>query len=514
MSLYLSLLSIFLSFFSTCIMSYLALGIEITFWVAPIISLAVVIVFLHLLRAKNIQDNAVIILSAGSIGGIVGLSFGFSWPTLYYLHKNIFLSWAQFPALFAIMIGLLIIAAGCLALLLTYSLQQYFKLYNEATFPTVTFVASMIYSSENSGFAGMVIGLAMSFIWSGIALFFRTSLHGFWLLQVHTIPTLISMGFVAGHLIAKPLCIGMGLRFVSLFGLKRYFWKGAQDVDFMLTFTLGMLFALICLSIVVLLKRALRLMQVSKYHTAFLSCFLFGHMRTIVFTMITVCLCYLVFQSWHIDFLQTLYILVSASIATVIVAYIFGEVGVLDLPNFGSFIVVPFLYLFSVSSESALIAFVFCTVSMGLVVTLLFSWKLSVSSGVSYSRLLRYQILGFVVAVISIGFLIWWYITFFKLGYRPLFSEQAMLQERFMTLVVHDYSIWLLGFFTGAVLYFVVADLSIVIAGCMMSFSVIGWLVVAGILANFIQKRERFYPVCFGVYASHAIWLFIQALLL
>lgn len=513
---YLLLLSVFLSFFSTSIMSCLALGIEITFWVAPIVSLAVIVLFLQMIiRTKNIQDDATIIFSAGAIGGMVGLSVCFSWPTLYFLHKNVFLSWIEFPLMFSAMIGLLIIAAGSLALLLAHGLRQYFTRYESAKFPTVDLVKAMIYPNDESSFAAMVVGLLASFAWSCIAVLFRASLKGFWLLQAHTAPTLISMGFVAGHLISWPLFIGMGLRFVTLFGLRDYVWPEITEDDFMLTFSLGVLLSLICLSVYALVKKTLYwLYNQNQKLNLFSLRFFFKNMRMAIFAIFTIVVCLMAFQSWHITFLQALYLLFSVSIATTIIAYVFAEVGVLDLPNFGSFIVVPFFYFFSVSAESALIAFVFCTICMGMVVTLLFSWRLSVLTSISYERLLRYQLLGFVVAVISIGMLIWWYVTFLKLGDKSLFSDQALLQERFITLTIQGNGILLLGFLSGTVLYLLVADVSIVIAGCMMSFSVVMWLVAAGFLAKFIKNRERFYPVCFGMYASHAIWLFIQSLLL
>ena len=509
------LFSIILSFVSTCLMSYLALGIEVTFWVAPICSLIAVFIFLQLSQNKFAKEYSVIALAAGSIGGMIGLSIGFSWPTLYFLHKRIFLSWMESPVCFASMIGFLVAAAGFFAAILAYCLRQYLIIKGKLNFPTVSIVNSIIYQNRKLNIVMMSSGIAVSFIWSSIAILFRASLHGFLLLQIHTIPTLITMGFVAGHLIAKPLFIGMLLRFLALFGTRDNFFYDIEDDSFILTFALGMLFALIVLSVCMLLKNLLIWLYFnSKNLEKFKIVESFKNRYFWLFSMFVLLFCYFVLQYWNITLFQQCYILIALSFATMIVAYIFGQVGVLDLPNFGSFIIIPFFYLFSVSSEVSLIAFIFCTICMGLVINILFSWKLADLSKISFVRLVKYQTLGFIVAVVSIGFIIWWYATVLNLGSNPLFSEQSLLQERFITLAVYDYRIFLLGFFSSAILYFLFDDVSIIIAGCMMPFSVAVWLIFAGSLSYLVKNRIKYYPFCFGIYASHAIWLFVQALLL
>jgi hypothetical protein len=188
-SLILVLASIVLSFLSTCIMSYLAVSIEVTFWVAPIVSLAVIMIA----RQRWSKESAVILLAAGSLGEMIGLSLGFSWPTLYFLHKHIFLTWMEYPVLFAGMIALLVIAAGSLAGIIAYRLRPYLIQVRDLPFPTVRLVHDMIYQPRRVDNGMMTKGLLVSGLWSATALVFRKSLQGFWLLQIHTIPTLLSI---------------------------------------------------------------------------------------------------------------------------------------------------------------------------------------------------------------------------------------------------------------------------------------------------------------------------------
>lgn len=515
MSLLLVLLSIILSFFSTCVMSYLAVSIEVTFWVAPIVSLAMIMILLQVTRQKWSKEYAVMLLAAGSVGEMVGLGLGFSWPTLYFLHKNIFLTWMESPIAFAGMISLLVLAAGSLAGIVAYMLRPYLIKSKEVSFPTARLVHNLIYQTRQVDNRMMIKGLFVSGLWSATALFFRTALQGFWLLQVHAIPTLLSMGFVAGHLVAKPLLMGFITRLFVLYGLKGFLFSGIQSEGFVLTFALGMLLVVIGHSLIVLLRElyswmrghissmacSVILQYARKYYGWFLS----------VFALLMICA---VLHSWHMTLLQQCYLVIACSVACMIVAFIFAQVGVLDLPNFGSFVVVPLGYIFYVSSQVLLISFVFSTICLGLVINLLFSWKVADFAQVSFQKVLRYQILGFAVAAVSVGFIIWWYVSVLNFNVDTLFSSQALLQEKFITLAVYDLRVLLLGVLCAIALYFITADIAIIIAGCMMDFSVVGWLVFAGGVAYLVKGREKYYPFCFGIYASHAIWLFIQAILL
>ncbi|MBI2353174.1 hypothetical protein HYV11_02975 [Candidatus Dependentiae bacterium] len=501
-----------LALLSTCLMSYLALGVEITFWVAPIFSLVVVVLLLPFFKKGKFDEWPFFLIASGSVGGIVGMSVAFSWPTLYFLHKKIFLEWMQSTLFFATMISALVIAAGTFALAIVYVSKTYFFNDQNMKFPTVRLVDSMLqYDARSFRSKMMGKGILASLVWSAVGLLFR--LRGFLLLQIHTIPTLLGIGFVAGHMVTKPLFIGMVLRILLLFGVKEWNLKPIVLEDLILTFSLGMLFALILLSLFSFLKYIKSFVRNEVENIAFSE--IIKTLRNDFFSLVLI-LCAFIFCSvvlayWNITILQQLYIGGAVTIASLIVASIFGQMGVLDLSSFGSFIVVPIGYLFPISSESKLIAFMFCTLVMGLLITILFSWKLANLAKISFKHLFGYQFLGFFISAISIGFIVWWYMERLRLGQSPLFSAQSLLQERFITLSGYDHSIFLLGFLAAMVIHFFVKDVSIVIVGCMMQIPTVAWLVLAGIIAYFINDCQRYYPFCFGLYASHAIWLFIQA---
>lgn len=513
MSLLFVLLSTVLSFVSTCIMSFLAITVEVTFWVAPIVSLAMVII-LSQVRPIS-KEHMLSLLAAGSLGEMVGLSVGFSWPTLYFLHKDVFFAWMKAPVFFAGMVALLVFAAGGLAAIVAYALRPYLIDQKGAPFPTARLVYDLLYKVRQFNDQMILKGFLISGVWSFLALLFQKRLQTFWLLQVHAIPTFLSMGFVAGHVVVLPLFAGMLIRLFVLFCLNKIFFCDAQPESFVLTFALGMLFVVIGHSLIILLKKLyswVRNYMVIKTYSK-----IEQYVRTRynwIFVIVALLFCYFVLNYWHMTIWQQFYLVIACAIACMIVASIFASVGVLDLPNFGSFVVVPLGYLFYVSSQKLLIAFVFSTICLAVIVNLLFLWKLADFAQVSYEKFLKFQVLSFIVAAFSVGFIIWWYASVLNLNAQTVFSSQALLQEKFMTLAIYDWRIFILGFACALGLYFVIEDMAMVIAGCMMDFSVVGWLVLAGVIAYLVKDREKYYPFCFGIYASHAIWLFIQAILL
>ena len=165
-----------------------------------------------------------------------------------------------------------------------------------------------------------------------------------------------------------------------------------------------------------------------------------------------------------------------------------------------------------VDLASLLIAFIFVTICLALVIALLFSWRVADQLQIDQQKTTRYQALGFLTGLVSVGFVMWWYGYLIDFNTESLFSSQAFLQEQFLTLQHMDHRIFLVGFAYAALLHFFIEDVSLIIVGCMMEFSIVGWLILAGIISLCIKNRQNYYPFCFGVYAMHAVWLLVQAL--
>jgi len=515
MSFFLVFLSIILSFTSTCLMSYLAMAITIAPWVAPVFVMVLMILLLQVVNKEWFKHHVVVGIAAGSLGGMVGMCLGLTWPSLYFLHKETFLLWMQSPWKFAGTISLLVFAAGSFAFLIANFLRYHLIVECDLKFPMSRLVHDIVYvDNQRRGVMMMLNGLVVSSSWNIFTWIARVPFHAY-TSQLHTIPIFLSIGFVAGQLITIPLFIGLCSRIVALTFLKNDFFQMVKEQEFILTFSSGMLLGLVSIVVLSYLLKvfknktgiaggdlALLVSRVLK-HRLYLGCLFFS-----------VLLCCAVLYSWNVSWIQQLYVLISLFFLCSVVAFIVGEVGVVEVQSFVNFIILPFTYFFFVSSMSALVIIVFCTVCVGVVVDLFFSYKLAHLAKIPYMRILKYQLLGFFVAATCVGFILWWYIYVFKLGSTHLLAEQALSQEILITFANYNYKILAMGFAYVAVLSFFCKEILVIIGGIMMPVSMSFWLILAGGFSYFIKKREQFYPFWFGVYASHSLWMIIRVLML
>mgnify|MGYP003342599432 CR=1 FL=1 len=245
----LALSSLIVTLMTTMVMSYLAIGIEITFWVAPVVSLLFVLLMSFLLKNRFLAEDKFLLFSAASMGEMIGLSVGFSWPTLYFLHKKIFVDWMHTPYFLTKMIGALVLVAGVYAYVIAYFLYSRVMIdKQEYPFPTVSVAVDLLRYKSYELFM-MIRGVVASCLWAMGAMWYQSRLGEFGLLQMHTVPTLLSMGFMSGHMITKPLLIGMMSRLAVLIVVDDIYFASPASEHVMLTFALGMVMAVVVFSL-------------------------------------------------------------------------------------------------------------------------------------------------------------------------------------------------------------------------------------------------------------------------
>lgn len=511
MSLLLYVLTATLSFISTCIMSYIAMAIDIGPWVAPIVSIVFMLLLFQGIQKDWVQKNIVLGIAGGSVGGMVGMCVGLTWPTFYFLHGNTFASWIASPFKFAGMVGLLTLAAGCIAFLITFFLREHLIVEHKLRYPMSTLVHDIVYMDKKTKKSAMMAhSVAIASSWNIFTWIARLPLQHY-LVYLHAIPVFVSIGFIAGHTIAIPLLIGMLSRVVILMTVKETFFYFEKEETFLLTFASGMLFAVIVMSLYYLLRSLyVKTGKQTQLHFILLVK-RFAHSRIYVTALLlSLVLCSAVFTSWGIVWMQQFYILVALFFLCNVVAKIIGDVGVLDIQSFVSFIMLPLIYISHMHSLQALVTTVFCTICLGVVIDLMFSYKLAHLAKVDYQKILKFQIIGFIVAACSIGFVLWWYIKTFTLGSVNLSAQQALHQEAFITFGSYNYYVLTLGFMFGAILFMLYTEMLVVIGGFMMPVYMAFWLILAGAVSYLTSRPQKYYPFWFGVYASHALWMLIR----
>ncbi|MCX5924007.1 MAG: hypothetical protein NTZ68_01095 [Candidatus Dependentiae bacterium] len=490
-------------------MSYLAMSTQLGPWVAPVFVVVCMVLAMPLVSRSWFREHVIITIAAGSIGGMVGTCLGLTWPSFYFLHEDAFMQSMKSPMIFAGTISLFVLSAGAMAFLMAYTLKDHLIVEHKLPFPMSRLVHDIVYiDKEKSSQAMMKQGIVASTAWNIFLLVQRVWLHPY-ATQLHMAPMLISIGFVTGSMSAIPLLVGMVSRKVVLYGLRNNFFMQYSDKEFIIRFCSGILLVMFLFRLLALFKEHKHKIMSSDFFKLFIRLYKRVGFRLLFFLSIIGSV--LLLHTWNVSWLAQIYLLSSLLFLSYSAAYMVGVVGVVELGLFIWLIVLPIADIYTVTSTSVVAVSVFSMVCIGIVVDLMFSCKLAALSNIAYSRLLRYQVLGFMVAAISSGFIIWWYAHSFQLGSNSLMAQSS---EGFDWMIQHgkyNHRVVLCGMLFGLILRKVISEPFTVVGSMLMSVSITFWLVLAGAFSYFVKKDKKYYPFWFGVYASHALWMMILA---
>ena len=515
MQILLVVLSVFFSVLSAMMMSYLAMSTQLGPWVAPVFVVVCMVLAMPLTSKNWFKKYVIVTIAAGSMGGMVGMCLGLTWPAFYFLNQHSFNQSMKSPVLFASGVSMFVLCAGMLAFLATYFFKDYLIAQRHLPFPMSKLIHDVVYINDARASQFMMVqGIVASSAWN-MFLWAQRVLLSPYLLMMHMIPMLFSIGFVAGRLSSVSLLIGMLVRKFALYGIRNQYFLASSDKEFVVTFCSGMFLALISaqafLYFVYNKGRVYQAFTLSNFFESVARLFRVSHIRFLLVAAMVLPMVFL--HTWHISWLAQGYLFLALLLVSYYVSVIVAKVGVIDLSVFVWVILLPLAYLASGNQLTGVIVVaVFSMLFVGLVVDLLFSYKLAELSRIAYKRILGYQMLGFFVAVTSSGFVIWWYAHNFQLGSVGLLAQSAQEFNVMIQFGTYDHRIVLLGFVFGLIMRLFVPEPLVVVGSILMETGVTIWLVLAGAISYMVKKRERFYPFWFGVYSSHALWMMIWAL--
>jgi len=500
-------LSVFFSIISTGMMSYLAMTTQLGPWVAPVFVVVCMVLMMPFFDARWFKKNIVVTIAAGSIGGMVGICLGLSIPSFYFLHHHLFVRWLSTPWIFILIIAGFVLCAAAFALLIATTIKDRVFAKPSARFPMVQLVHNVIFiKTQEMAQAFMLMGISFATIWNLLMWFARSALSPF-VLQMHAIPMLLSVGFVAGIVIAPPVLLGLATRVFIIETLHQYIVTTVSSHVFLITFASGMLITwLFQFAIKMLLFQKLKALLSYNFWVRKIE-----DMRWYVYSMMILCCVILLLSVWGTPLIAQWYVVAMIVILSWYLVQIVAEVGVVEVDSYVWFIVLPLIYFATLSSLTIVAIAVFATLCLGLVIDCLFSYKLAQLSNVEFSSVFKYQILSSVVAAFSVGLFFWWYSRTFEAESFSLFVSRAHELDDIIKFGRYDYRILLCGFVYGWLVRCMTAELLIVIGAVLMVPSVSIWLVIAGAFAHIVRQREKYYPLWFGVYAGHSLWLIVRA---
>lgn len=500
-------LSILFSIVSTGMMSYLAMTTQLGPWVAPVFVVVSMVLMMPFFDARWFKKHVVITIAAGSVGGMVGICLGLSIPSFYFLHHHLFIRWLSTPWIFILIISGFVLCAAAFALLIATTIKDRVLAKSTARFPMVQLVHNVIFiETQKMAQVFMLMGISFASMWNIVMLFARSALSPM-IVQMSVMPMLLSVGFVAGIVIAPPVLLGLATRVFFIETLHQYIVTTISSHVFLITFASGMLITWLCqFAIKMLLFQKLKAMFSYNFWTQKVD-----NMRWYAYSLLILCAVILLLSLWGATLIAQWYVIAMIVLLSWYLVQIVAEVGVVEVDSYVWFIVLPLIYFASLSSLTIVAIAVFATLCLGLVIDCLFSYKLAKLSNIEFASVFKYQIISAVVSAFSVGVFFWWYSKTFEVDSFSLFVSRAHELDDIIQFGRYDYRVLLCGFVYGWLVRLFTAELLIVIGAVLMMPSVAIWLVIAGAFAYVVPEREKYYPIWFGVYAGHSLWLIVRA---
>ncbi len=504
------LAAIFASIFSTGMMGYLSMSTQLGPWIAPIFIVVVMLLVRPYLQQKFALKYSIAIITASSLGGMIGMCLGFSFPSFFFLHQKIFKTWLASPIYFSCIVASFIIAAAIYAFVLGYIFRHYFLVEMDRKFPMSQLVYDVLYGTNAVQVKFLtIVGIVISFIMNRVVAFAHVA-STTRLAHINMYPLLASVGFISGQAVAIPILIGLMTRVLTFRLIHIYIPSTMTDQSLVITFSIGMLIAWFILnSNVIFLKKSDNkywrthsfLLQIIKQKWFWICC-LFAVMTS-----------FLLLWYWNLSIFIVLIILMMVMLLALYGVDIISTIGIIEVNTYVSFVLFGMIYFIPTTMASMIAVSVLATLCIGIVINLLFSYKLANLADVDYRFVTKYQIIGVVTSIIFSGILFWYFCTSFSIQSYSVLAQKTYQFEDLVKFSEYKPKIILAGILYGAVLHYISGELLAIIGGILMDPIVAAVLVASGAFANMIKNREKIYPVFLGIYAGHMLWLLLTSLI-
>lgn len=503
-------------------------------WIAPTL---VLIASLLLMAMRYNVSNRVRLLTlttvAGSVGGIIATAAGFSFPTLYFIDPDFFNQLLGSPWNFVLIMGGLALAAGSFGFMIADMLDD--KLLNEQKlpFPIGQLVYKMISAGDQVKKAwqlavGFFSSLAFSIVQSAYTWLVPYNLHlcGTYCFDVSGVnllwpsirfdiaPIWWAIGFVTGHVIALPLFIGALIRIFVIDHIHANFFANLSSIGFILAFCTGMIVVNTIPGLISSMRYLWKFLRTEKRMTSFDIRHTLGQhwwQSAVMFLVV------ILFLSWMgCSVLMQAYLLLFTFVCVYQMVVIAGKTGLALLGRFATFVMVPALFLFNVSTLQIVIIATFVEMAGGVATDILFGRKIGQLAQVDREHIRRYQFMGLVVSALLLGLFFLLLIKQFGLGSEQLFAQKA--QARALLINVREFDFVSLGWVSliGAIVGYLLSKVKVnpmmALGGILMPLNITLALVTGGAFALFPKDKEEYYPFWSGVYAAGSLWMLVRAM--
>ena len=540
------LISILFSIFSTTVLAYISMATPIGPWIAP----TLVLLSLILLRFKNF--NIIYAVTAGSPGGILATAIGFTFPTLYFLDKNIFNSWLFRPMFFCSFIFSISLICGLIAFYFANLVEDQFM---QLKFPVAELTYNMIISTNSLKQTKQLISGAISTIIFSV------------ITKLDLVPLCLSIGYVSYNFIAAPLFCGIITKYFFINYINQIF--NLSNIEFMLAFCSGLVLFGTVTSFLKLFKFSNISDSTKIFSRFFLKLpfngsiqfffkkslttngpFVVSDCKAIVsrdefwkrssmvwkriyciFLLPLLIITLIFLYYFNFSLISEIYLVVFSLVAAYQVALISAEIGLAQLGRFATLIMIPAMLIFKLDYIQITILTLFVELCAGIFTDLLSGRKLAYLANVDLNKIRKLQLLGIFVSSITAPIIFFLLIKNLHLGSDLLFAQRAQLRALLLNFRNFNFYVLLIGFVYGYFLDKIKINGMLVLGGLLMPLNIVIYLLMGALVKYLWILKPRFFvelrraqvqdgnlnydlePFFSGVFATQSIWILLRILI-
>jgi len=513
--------SLALSAFSSAVLSYVALATPLGPWMGPTLALGTIMLGSFVCKSRK---EMVLAVCAGSLGGIVATGISFSFPTLFFLDAAWFTSLLMSPLQFFLVVAGLAVSAGLCGLVLARAFKKDLIEEQNLAFPVGQLVYKIIDAQGNikqsrqllagflaaSGYAlAQIQYFGVRIIPLQVGMWKKYTFRWFTVpalaFDLTIAPMLVSLGFIAGHMMTIPLLCGALFRAMLFDPARGAFFPQVPTEGFMFAVCSGMVLAGAASTLFgtsqELFKTVKRWLQTSRTTAVYNSWKQYVTKELIITLCITVA-----FLTWcNFSFGAQVYLIIATVVCAYQIAAIAGKIGLALLGRFATFVMVPALLLFKLNVLQITVIAAFVEVCAGTTTEALFGYKTAAMAEVDHKKVYYYQVWGIVTSACAVAIVLYFLVTHFQLGSGQLFAQRAQARALLINASSCDYRLLFFGAVFGYSLKYTKLNPMLVLGGLLMPLHLVVALACGGLLSFLARNKDVYEPFCSGVYAANAL---------
>ena len=523
--------SILSAIFATAILGYITLATSIGPWIESTVLLMGILIVYIVRKCYPVSDHVLgYSTAAGGVAGIMATAFGFSFPTMFFLDKSLLMWYLAHPVHFACLTGGLAFAGGLFGYFVAVIYEEQLLKKESMPIPVGQMSAKILQAQHELksavqlgvGFCGSLLYSIMQTTYKLFpikmtlipAFSYRFISFAGVVIRPDLAPMFLALGFITGHLLVVPLCVGIITKLCLLDPLHTTVFNYVSIENTITAFASGLMLHG-ALHSVIALPSVIGQAAQKLWKSSGTSSEVVGQIRTLFsLTQLMAGATGIGFFFYYCGFnvIEMIYILIFTYICTYQLLIIGGKIGLAPLGRFATFVMLPALFIFPISPLKVSVLATFVELSGGVAVDILFGKKMAQQTGMSRIKMGMYQLVGIICCALSIGAIMWLLMSHFGLGSAELLAQRSQARVLLINALQFDYYLLIIGMLYGMLLHYIKINPLLVLSGLFMPLELSILLIAGGLTTYLVKEKEDWYPLWSGIFAASSLWMLIRAL--